>query len=119
MLCEGVFSPDLVSFLCNVFPGGSNVLGSPDSRGASEAAPALDGLPVPDNGVDEKLDTRGFPRGGCGNELILIVFRNVFPALFTAGGRTLDNAGDGVGLELFAVDSRGAEGDLRPVLGDP
>ena len=51
--------------------------------------------------------------------MILIVFRNVFPALFTAGGRTLENEGDGVGLGLLAVGSRGVEGDLRPDLGNP
>ena len=43
---------------------------------------ALPGTAPPDNGLGGKLVVR-MPRGGCGNALILIVFRIVFPAPFT------------------------------------
>lgn len=50
--------------------------------------PALDtvlpGTAPPDNGLGGRLVVR-MPRGGCGNALMLMVFRIVFPALFTPG----------------------------------
>ncbi len=48
------------------------------------AAPALAGVKPPESGLGGRLAVR-IPRGGCGNALILIVFRSVFPAAFTPG----------------------------------
>jgi len=46
--------------------------------------PALAGVRPPESGLGGRLAVR-IPRGGCGNALILIVFRSVFPAAFTPG----------------------------------
>lgn len=59
--------------------------------------------------------TRVSPLGGCGNELMLTLFRIVFPAPFTAGA-SLDcgSAGDGLGGARLRV-----EGVRSPDLGVP
>ena len=44
----------------------------------------LPAMAPPDSGLGGRLVVR-IPRGGCGNALMLMVFRNVFPAPFTPG----------------------------------
>lgn len=77
---------------------------------------ALPGSTPPDNGLGGRLAVR-IPRGGCGNALMLIVFRIVFPAPFTPGvvlnlGRVVLPPGV-VGAERFD-----AEGARRPLFGN-
>lgn len=77
---------------------------------------ALPGSAPPDNGLGGRLAVR-IPRGGCGNALMLIVFRIVFPAPFTPGvvlnlGRVVLPPGV-VGAERFD-----AEGARRPLFGN-
>jgi hypothetical protein len=77
---------------------------------------ALLGIAPPDNGLGGRLAVR-IPRGGCGNALMLIVFRIVFPAPFTPGvvlilGRVVLPPGV-AGAERFEC-----EGARRPLLGN-
>lgn len=77
---------------------------------------ALVGTAPPDNGLGGRLAVR-IPRGGCGNALMLIVFRIVFPAPFTPGvplsfGRVVLPPGV-VGAERFEC-----EGARMPLLGN-
>jgi hypothetical protein len=85
------------------------------------------------NGLGGRLLTRPSPRGGCGNEFILTVFRMVFPALLipdtargcgkaevgagVAGGRKVEV--DGARSPLFGVfapDFLLGELEIPPVL---
>jgi hypothetical protein len=100
----------------NVFldPPGVTGLVSVDSRLLSEAPP---GVKPPDNGLGGKLVVRTPPLGGCGNALMLIVFRIVFPAPFTPGA--VRNLGRAVLLPP-GVDGRlDVEGARRPLFGNP
>lgn len=45
----------------------------------------LPGVTPPDKGLGGRLAVRTPPLGGCGKELMLIVFLIVFPALFAPG----------------------------------
>ena len=69
----------------------------------------------PDNGLGGRLAVRTPPRGGWGKELILIVFRMLFPASFTPGAfRSLGRA------VLLAPGEDGildVEGARSPLLG--
>jgi hypothetical protein len=71
---------------------------------------------IPDNGLGGILAVR---LGGCGNELILTVFRMDLPALFTPAplgtGRAMVGAGDKGGP--LCMDA--ADGALSPLLGLP
>lgn len=74
------------------------------------------GIAPPDNGLGGRLVVR-IPRGGCGNALMLIVFRIVFPAAFTPGvalnlGRVVLPPGV-VGAERFEC-----EGARSPLFGN-
>lgn len=68
-------------------------------------------------GLGGKLLPRVSPRGGCGNELILTLFLNVFPVPLTA------TASFGCGSAVRGAGPAGgkfiAEGALRPDLGVP
>ena len=77
---------------------------------------ALLGIAPPDNGLGGRLAVR-MPRGGCGNALMLIVLRIVFPAPFTPGvplnlGKVALPPGV-VGAERFEC-----EGARKPLFGN-
>jgi hypothetical protein len=75
---------------------------------------ALAGVRPPESGLGGRLAVRTPPRGGCGKAFILMVFRIVLPAAFTACvvrnfGSVADSAVDG--------DTPALEGARMPLLG--
>lgn len=71
-----------------------------------------------DSGLGGTLTTRPSARGGCGNELILTVFRNVFPAALTPKVAAAARGCDGVDMRAEAVVEKTVdEGARRPNLG--
>ena len=79
--------------------------------------PALVPLPAapPDNGLGGKLVVR-MPRGGCGNALMLIVFRMVLPAPFTPGVG-FDFGSDELPPGVVGFETCDDEGARRPLFG--
>jgi hypothetical protein len=76
----------------------------------------LDGAPAPaESGLGGRLDVRA-PRGGCGKELMLIVFRIVLPSAFVPAGRAL-SFGSVLGRARLVSGVLPMDGDRSPVFG--
>lgn len=99
---------EVFGFLLSGFaPRGVNGLLSAESLFDAAPAPA-------ESGLGGRLDVRA-PRGGCGNELMLIVFRIVLPCEFVPAGIVL-SFGSVLG-KARPVSGGPPDGDRRPVLG--
>jgi hypothetical protein len=99
---------DVFGFRLRVFvPRGVSGLLSVESR--FDGAPAL-----AESGLGGKLDVRA-PRGGCGKELMLIVFLIVLPCAFVPG-RVL-SFGSVLGRARLVSGVLPMEGDRSPVFG--